>query len=277
MSETPENLVGDILREWRGRRGLSQLALSLDAGVSQRHLSFVESGRSRPSRDMLIRFAASLSMPLRAQNTLLIAGGFAPAYPERHPDDPAFRAARQMVETILRRHEPFPALAVDRHWNMIFANAGAGQIMQAADPSLLASPVNVLRAALHPNGIAPIIRNFGEWRAHLLHRLSAQIEASGDPVLERLEAELRAYPIPPGVSAGTCGVDLGGIAVPLQITLDGAEMSFISTTTVFGTATDITLSELVVETFFPADDQTHDLLMQGYSHSIVPGGFDVMS
>lgn len=258
-----DHTVGTLLREWRRRRALSQLGLSVEAGISQRHISCVESGRSRASRAMLMHLAEHLAMPLRVRNALLVAGGFAPVFPQRSRDDPDFAAALRTVQTILQRHQPFPALAIDRHWTLVLANDAVAGFLALVDPSLQTPPVNVLRLALHPRGMAPHILNFGTWRSHILQRLSAQIRSSGDPVLESLEAELRGYPIPPGAASAKAMPDMAGIAVPLQVRLQGQDLSFISTTTVFGTAIDVTLSELAVETFFPADDRTRDWLMQG--------------
>jgi len=249
--------VGDQLRAWRGRRRLSQLDLALDAEISARHLSFLETGRSRPSRAMLLRLAERLRIPARDRNILLVAAGFAPALPERSLDDPALAAARRAVDLVLKAHEPFPALAVDRHWVMVAANAGVAPLLGGVAPHLLAPPVNVLRLSLHPEGVAPRIVNLAEWRAHILHRLEAQIEASADPVLAALLAELRAYP-----GGATRQADAyGGVAVPLVLRAGEAELSFLSTTTMFGTPIDITLAELAIEAFLPADARTAEMLM----------------
>ena len=194
--------VGEQLRAWRGRRRLSQLDLALDAEISARHLSFLETGRSRPSRAMLLRLAERLAIPARDRNLLLVAAGFAPALPERALDDPALAAARRAVDLVLKAHEPFPALAVDRHWQMVAANAGVAPLLAGVAPHLLEPPVNVLRLSLHPEGVAPRIVNLAEWRAHIFHRLEAQIEASADPVLADLLAELRALSRRGGAGGG---------------------------------------------------------------------------
>ena len=249
--------VGAQLRVWRSRRRLSQLDLALDAEISARHLSFLETGRSRPSRGMLLRLADRLAIPARDRNLLLVAAGFAPALPERPLDDPALAAARRAVELVLKAHEPFPALAVDRHWQLVAANAGIGPFLAGAAPHLLAPPVNVLRLSLHPEGIAPQIVNLAEWRAHILHRLEAQVAASGDQVLADLLAELRTYP--GGTAAGVDGY--GGVAVPLRVRSGEAVLSFLSTTTMFGTPIDVTLSELAIEAFLPADEATAAALL----------------
>ena len=227
--------VGDQLRAWRSRRRLSQLDLALDAEISARHLSFLETGRSRPSRGMLLRLADRLAIPARDRNLLLVAAGFAPALPERALDHPALAAARRAVELVLKAHEPFPALAVDRHWQLLAANAGVAPFL--AGPPLLLEP--------------------WLWRAHILHRLEAQVEASGDPVLADLLAELRAYP--GGTAPGADGY--GGVAVPLRFRSGETVLSFLSTTTMFGTPIDVTLSELAIEAFLPADEATAAALL----------------
>jgi transcriptional regulator with XRE-family HTH domain len=246
--------VGDHLREWRQRRRLSQLDLALEAEISQKHLSFIESGRAVPSRDMVLNLAARLDLPLRARNAMLLAAGYAPHFPERSLDDPALRPARAAIDLILKGHEPYPALAIDRHWRLVAANdAVAPLLSEVAEPALLAAPINVLRLSLHPAGLAPQIVNLAEWRDHLLERLRQQIALGGDPVLIRLMAELLALPAPENRGTAT---DHGGIAVPLRLRLGGSELSFISTTTLFGTPLDVTLTEIALETFFPADAAT---------------------
>lgn len=258
MTPTARSL-GDHLREWRQRRRMSQLDLALEADISQRHLSFIESGRSTPSREMLLHLADRLSVPLRDRNPLLLAAGFAPVFAERKLDDPALEPARRAIDMVLKGHEPFPAIAIDRHWTLVAANAAIAPLLEAvADPSLLEPPVNVLRLSLHPQGLAPHIINLSEWRAHLLDRLRQQISVSGDPVLEKLLKELLSYPTPE--AATEHHTDLAGIAVPLQLSTTAGLLSFISTTTVFGTPVDITLSELAIETLFPADQETAAIL-----------------
>lgn len=258
MTSTARSL-GDHLREWRQRRRMSQLDLALEADISQRHLSFIESGRSTPSREMLLHLAERLGVPLRDRNPLLLAAGFAPVFAERALDDPALEPARRAIDMVLKGHEPFPAIAIDRHWRLVAANAAIAPLLQAvADPSLLEPPINVLRLSLHPQGLAPVIANLAEWRAHLLDRLRQQISVSGDPVLEKLLKELLSYPAPE--AAGESHADLAGIAVPLKLATNAGLLSFISTTTVFGTPVDITLSELAIETLFPADEETAAIL-----------------
>ncbi|CAB3798194.1 hypothetical protein LMG28688_04670 [Paraburkholderia caffeinitolerans] len=252
--------VGELLREWRLRRRMSQMLLANEAEISTRHLSFVESGRSLPSREMVMHLAESLDVPLRERNALLVAAGYAPLYRERALDDPQLTAVREAVELVLRGHEPYPALAVDRHWNIVAANASLAPLVGDASPALLAAPANALRLSLHPEGVAPRIVNWHAWRAHLLTRLQRQIEASADPTLVALHDELAAYSAPPHAACAGDEPVQHTIAVPLRIRTALGELSFYSTTTVFGTPVDITLSELAIEAFFPADAPTAQML-----------------
>jgi transcriptional regulator with XRE-family HTH domain len=249
--------IGKLLRGWRQKRRLSQLDLAMDANISTRHLSFLETGRARPSREMVLMLAEQLDLPLRERNRLMLAAGFAPAYPERGMDDPSLGAARQAIDLILKGHEPYPALAVDRHWSMIAANRMVAKLIEGVAAHLVSAPVNVLRLSLHPEGLAPRIVNLGEWRAHLFERLGRQINQSGDPTLLNLLQELKSYPAPASKAPPT---DLGGVAVPFRLKSGEAVLSFYSTTTVFGTPLDVTLSEVALESFFPADRTTTDLL-----------------
>lgn len=248
--------VGDHLREWRQRRRMTQLDLACEAEISTRHLSFVETGRSHPSREMVLRLAERLEIPLREQNLLLVAAGFAPVYPQRALDDPALAGARRAVELILAGHEPYPALAVDRRWNLVAANRMVAPLMAIADADLRQPPVNVLRLALHPRGLAPRIENLHEWRAHLLERLRREADLTADRGLADLLTELSAYPILDRGRIRSPAGEFAGIAVPFQLSTAQGVLSFYSTTTVFGTAVDVTLSELTLETFFPADPET---------------------
>jgi transcriptional regulator with XRE-family HTH domain len=260
--------VGALLREWRQRRRMSQLDLACEAEISTKHLSFLETGRSVPSRDMVLHLAERLDVPLRARNTLLNAAGYAPVFPERPLDDEALGAARQAIDLVLTGHEPHPALAVDRHWCMVAANRAIAPLIGAVDPVLLQPPVNVLRLGLHPSGLAPRTVNLAEWRAHLLDRLRQQIDVSGDKVLVDLLAELRSYPAPEGTAPPAADRDFASVAVPFRLSTDAGVLSFFSTTTVFGTPVDITLSELALECFFPADRGTAETMRQfasGYS------------
>jgi len=248
--------VGEQLRGWRQRRRLSQLDLAGLADISSRHLSFVETGRSLPSRAMLLRLSDRLDVPLRERNALFIAAGYAPVYSERRMDDPSLEQARRAIELVLRGHEPYPALAVDRHWQLQAANRALAPLLAGVADELLAPPVNVLRLSLHPDGVAPRILNLGQWRAHLLHRLGQQVLATGDAVLQALQAELAAYPAPDHDEVP----DPGAVVVPLRLHTGLGELSFLSTTTVFGTPVEVTLSELAIESFFPADAATARIL-----------------
>lgn len=240
---------------------MSQLELANEAEVSARHVSFLETGRANPSRDMLIKLADRLEIPLRERNALLLAGGFAPVYAERPLDDPDLRAARQAVDLVLAGHEPFPALAVDQHWTMITANRAVTPLLEGIPGELLTPPVNVLRVSLHPDGLLPRIVNARQWRHHLLERLQQQIDRSGDATLAALLAELRTYPAPPAPRRSPVpAAPLGGIVVPLRLRTAHGVLTFISTTTVFGTPLDITLSELAIESFFPADPATAETM-----------------
>ncbi len=248
--------IGALVRAWREQRHLSQLGLATEAEISQKHLSFIESGRSAPSRDMVITLAEHLDVPLRDRNTLLLAAGFAPLYRDRPLDDPALSQARAAVERLLKAHEPFPAMAVDRGWTLVSANAAVAPLIAGADPELMKPPINVIRLSLHPRGLAPLIVNFGEWREHVLERLRRQHRITRDPIIDVLLKEVMAYP-----GAGKRGeqgttVDQDAIVVPFKLRTHGGVLSFISTVTVFGTAVDITLSELSLEAFYPADAAT---------------------
>ncbi|MBL6079326.1 helix-turn-helix domain-containing protein [Belnapia sp. T18] len=249
--------AGALLRRWRQQRRLSQLALSLEAEVSQRHLSCIEAGRAMPSRAMVLHLAEQLRVPLRERNAILAAAGFSASFPERPLRAPEMSAARQAMERILHGHAPHPALAVDRHWTLLLANDAVFALLDGLSGPLMQPPVNVLRLSLHPDGLAPRILNFPEWRAHLLARLAHDAEASADAVLVDLLAELRALPVPSRIrGACTPAPDHRGIAVPLQLAGAGGPLSFLSTTTVFGTAVDVTLAEVTIEAFFPADEAT---------------------
>jgi len=249
---------GDQLRNWRQRRHLSQLDLAAEVNISTRHLSFVETGRSQPSRAMVLRLAERLEVPLRERNALLTAAGFAPMYAARPLSDPALSAARAAVDLILAAHEPYPALLVDRHWTLVAANRAVTPLMAGLDPSLLTPPINVLRATLHPGGFAPRIENLAQWRAHALARVSRDVELTADPVLAELLKELRAYPA--GDSGEHTELQFPGVVIPIRLRTDAGVLSMFSTTTVFGTATEVTLSELVLEAFYPADEATAEIL-----------------
>jgi transcriptional regulator with XRE-family HTH domain len=241
---------GSLMREWRQRRRLSQLDLAIEADVSARHVSFIETGRSTPSRAMVLRLATVLDVPLREQNHLLLAAGLAPVYGERSLDDPDMAAVREGVQRVLNAYNPFPCVVVDRGWQIVLANAGAGVLLDGVAPSLLERP-NALRIALHPEGLAPRIRNLAQWRHHLIERLRREAGVSGSTELSSLLAEIEAYP------GGFEDTDFGGVAVPLELyTSQGQLLTFLSTVTTFGTALDLTAAELSIEAFLPADEAT---------------------
>jgi transcriptional regulator with XRE-family HTH domain len=249
--------VGDLLREWRTRRRLSQLDLALDANISSRHLSFLETGRARPSREMVLHLCDTLQVPLRERNRLLLHAGYAPGFPERPLDDPALKAARDAVDLVLAGHAPYPALAVDRHWTLVTMNAAVPPLLAGVAPHLLSPPVNVLRVSLHPQGLASRIGNLAEWRGHLLARLRHQIDISADRVLVDLLAELAAYPAP---RQSRPHEGRGGIVVPLELIAEHGTLQLFSTTTVFGTPIDVTLAELAIEALYPANTETAERL-----------------
>src|SRR6266508_802279 len=260
MSTVQSQPVGNLLREWRQRRRMSQLDLACEAEISSKHVSFLETGRSLPSRDMLLHLAERLEIPLRERNILLVSAGYAPVFPERSLDDPALQAARKAVDLVLAAHAPYPALAIDRHWTLIASNNAVPPLLAGVDPSLLRPPVNALRLSLHPAGLAPRIANLAEWRSHLLARLRRQIEVTADPVLEELLNDLCGYPAPgEGAENGGAG-EYAGVAVPFRLVTEQGVLSFISATTIFGTPVDVTLSELALESFFPADAATANIL-----------------
>ncbi|KKI11788.1 MULTISPECIES: helix-turn-helix domain-containing protein [Comamonas] len=249
---------GEHLRHWRQHRRLSQQGLALEAEISTRHLSYVETGRAQPSREMVLRLAERLSVPLRERNALLVAAGFAPMYQARPLDHPDLAAARQAVELVLKGHEPSPALAVDRHWNLVAANAVVPLLLDGVAPWLLEPPVNVLRLSLHPEGLGPRLANSAQWRAHLLHRLQQQIAATADSELQALHDEIAAYPFAEDKDSPLPSP----IAVPFELHTHLGTLSFISTITIFGTPVDVTLQELAVESFFPADAETQRALQR---------------
>jgi transcriptional regulator with XRE-family HTH domain len=252
--------IGQLLRAWRQRRHVSQLDLASEAGVSTRHVSFIETGRAEPSREMVLRLAEHLEIPLRERNALLIAAGFAPLYRETDLEAPEMSAVRKALKKILAAHDPFPAVVVDRHWNRVAANQSVGLLVEGVAEHLLEEPANVLRLSLHPDGVAPRILNFSEWSCHLLARLQRQITLTADSTLAALLEELRTYP---GVPKGTVFPELRGaekVFVPLRLRLGSRELAFFSTVSTFGTALDITLAELAIESFFPADADTAALL-----------------
>ena len=263
MTAQPGSQVGSLLRQWRERRRVSQLELALDAGISARHLSFVETGRSKPGREMLLAVLEQLKVPFREQNRLLLAAGHAPAYPERSLDDPELAPVREALDVIMSSHEPYPAVAVDRHWNLVAANSSMLGLAQGfeVDPALIEPPINVIRLGLHPRGLGPLFVNLGDWHAHWLKRLERQLAATGDEQLASLIDEVAAYPVPeprrdlqPEVSAGEM---LGPVRMR---TREGGELSFFGMFAGFDTPFEVTTSELAVELLFPADRTTTEAL-----------------
>lgn len=253
----PRTGVGPLLREWRRRRRRSQLDLALEAGVSARHISFLETGRSNPSREMVIGLAANLEMPLRDRNELLLAAGFAPEYRELAYEDPDLEPVRAAIDQVLAAHDPYPALVVDRHWELVTANRGLGLLTAGVAPHLLEPPANAMRIALHPEGMAPRILNWGEWRHHVLRRIERQSRLTGEPAMAEMSVELAAYPAPDReADRGGPGHD-HDVFMPLLLRgPEGEELNFFSTVATFGTAVDVTVAELSIESFFPADDVT---------------------
>lgn len=259
MSEgmtTAQVPVGTLLRQWREHRRLSQSDLSLQADISTRHLSFVETGRALPSRDMVLLLAESLDLPLRDRNRMLLAAGFAPLYAQSTLDSPRMAAVGAAVRRTLHGHDPFPAALVDGGWRMVEANAALRGMLAGIAPRLLHPPVNILRASLHPDGLAPRIVNLAQWREHVLYRLRRKISSTADDALGELYDELCAYPgdIP---RPGPPGEE---VVVPLRLRDGEGELSFLGATTTFGGAVDVTVSELSIEALHPADEHTARVL-----------------
>jgi transcriptional regulator with XRE-family HTH domain len=270
--ETQEKTVGELLRTWRRQRRVSQLDLALDADVSTRHISFLETGRALPSREMLLRLAEHLDIPLRERNSLLIAAGYAPVYPSTRLEDPAMSVVRDAIELVLTGHEPYPAIAINRYWDLITANRAARLLLEEVEPNLLEPPVNVLRISLHPDGLAPRITNLDQWRAHVFLRLRRYIEMSADPGLVALYEELQEFPGSdnPATNQNRQFEEqrVEDLVIPLRLQTGMGQLSFFSTTTVFGTANDVTLSELAIESFFPADPATAETLRQAMDSAL---------
>jgi transcriptional regulator with XRE-family HTH domain len=261
VAATAPNSAGGLLREWRQRRRLSQLDVALQSAVSARHLSFIETGRARPSREMVLHLAQRLDVPLRERNRLLLAAGYAPQFSEHALDERDLTPVREAIERLLRAHEPYPALVVDRHWNIVASNRGVDVVVRGVAPELLAAPANAYRIALHPDGLAPRIRNLGEWSAHLLGRLRRELDVAPDPELRALYDEVAAYP---GVQTNfEQGFETDAIMLMHRLELDDAGLTLFSTVATFGTARDITVAELSIESFFPADDDTAAALAAG--------------
>lgn len=258
--------VGPLLREWRGRRRLTQLELALDAGVSARHLSFVETGRSKPGREMLLAVAEQLQIPFRERNQLLLAAGHAPAFPERPLADPELAPVREALDRILAAHEPYPGVIFDRAWNLVATNAPMAELAATVeiDPALLEPPINLLRTGLHPRGFAPLIVNLAAWRGHFLKRLAQQIAISGDDGLRSLMDEVAAYPVPEGENGVATEAGSGEILGPVRLRVPtGGEWSFFGMFASFDTPFEVTTSELAIELLFPADRATAEALKKG--------------
>jgi transcriptional regulator with XRE-family HTH domain len=251
---------GRLLRHWRQQRGCTQLDLALQADVSARHLSWLETGRAQPSRAMVLRLVEQLDVPLRERNALLAAAGFAPLYPARPFTDPALDDVRAALQRLLDAHEPWPALAVDRHWNLVAHNRLVPLLLAQAAPELATPPINVLRLSLHPQGLAPLIGNLADWRAYVLRRLQQQVANTQDPVLQALLEELEGLPGPAAPEAAA--PSLQDVAVPLLLHTPAGTLRFITAVTVFGAPRDVTLSEIAIETLLPADPATADALRQ---------------
>jgi len=257
--DRPQAEVGSLLREWRERRHLSQLDLALDAGVSARHLSFVETGRSRPGRDLLLRVSEKLKLPFRERNRLLLAAGHAPAFPERPLDDPDLAPVRDALELVLAGHEPYPAVAVDRLWDMVAANSGMLALLEGTEiaPELLEPPINVLRIGLHPRGMAPLMVNIGDWHAHWVRHLEHQVATTGDERLVALLDEIASYPVPEPERDATAGIAAEEMLGPVRMrTPELGEVTFFGMFANFDTPFEVTTSELAVELLFPADATT---------------------
>ena len=258
--------VGAHLREWRQRRRMSQLALACEADISSRHLSFLETGRSRPSREMILHLAEQLEIPMRERNVLLVAAGYAPMFPERSLDDPSLNAVRHAIDLVLEGQKPYPAFAIDRHWRLVASNGAMPELYEGVAAHLLEPPINGLRLSLHPQGLAPRIANLSEWRAHLLARLRRQIDLTADAVLVDLMREVLEYPMPASVGLARPVAEEGSLVVPFKIVTKAGLLSLFTTTTVFGTPVDVTLSELALEMFFPADAETAETVRRLASH-----------
>lgn len=257
--------LGNLLRTWRSRRHMTQLDLALQAGISARHLSFVETGRAQPSRDMLLRLAEQLNMPRRERNELFAAAGFAPVFPERALADPTMAAAHKAIDLIISGHRPFPAFAIDRHWALVASNGALTPFLGSVSPELLKAPVNSLRLTLHPEGLGSRLADYQEWRGHVLEKLRRQIAVSRDAVLIELFNEVRSYqvPPPPRPRAKPWEEHVGEpFVLPFRLVTDSGLLSFFTTTTVFGSPLDVTLEEMSIELFYPADPETAGVLKQ---------------
>lgn len=265
--------IGDLLREWRQRRRLSQLTLACDAEISTRHLSFIETGRSQPSRAMILHLSEQLAIPMRDRNILLVAAGYAPIFPERSLDDPALQSVRKAIDLVLEKQKPYPAFALDRHWTIAASNGALPEVYVGVAPHLMQPPINALRLTLHPDGLAPRIANLSEWRQHCLARLRRQIDVTADPVLLELLRELSQYSGPGGKNHLAVPTEEPAVAIPFCIRTERGLLTFFTTTTMFGSPVDITLSELAVECFYPADAATAQIVREtAAAQNVSPSG-----
>jgi transcriptional regulator with XRE-family HTH domain len=253
--------IGPLLRGWREQRRVSQLELALRAESSARHISFIETGRSRPSEEMVLRLAEHLDVPVRERNALLLAAGYAPHYPETPLDDPSMAALREGMERLIQGYEPYPALVVDATYTVLVANRGIALLLDGVPEKLLVPPLNAMRLTLHPEGLAPRIRNHREWRDHLLAQMDRQIALHRSDALRALYEEVAAYPVADRPDSGEPAEAVPYFALPMQIEHDGRLLSFISSISTFNTPMDVTVAELAIETFLPADPATAKFLM----------------
>lgn len=254
---SPREPFGHALRRWREQRRISQLELALRAGTTQRHLSFIERGRSLPGRTKVIRLAESLNLPLRERNLLLLHAGYAPAYPEGTLDDRDLHAVRDALQAILKGHEPYPAMIVNRAGELLFANQACELFFDNLPAHLLAPPINTRRIALHPEGLAGRISNFETWAPQITESLRRELDHNPDPRLQALLGELERY-----LPDRLVPADHLGFAVPLELATPHGPVRLITTITTFATATDVSLAELRMEAFLPADDATAERLHQ---------------
>ncbi|MGW2488100.1 helix-turn-helix domain-containing protein [Streptomyces sp. NPDC001606] len=252
--------VGPLLRAWRERRRVSQLELALRADSSARHISFVETGRSRPSEEMVLRLAEHLDVPVRERNALLLAAGYAPHYPETPLDDPALDGLRDGMERLIQGYEPYPALVVDATYTVVAANRGIAMLLEGVPERLMSPAPNAMRLTLHPEGLAPRIRNLPEWRGHLLAQMERQLALHRSEPLRALYEEVAAYPVPDPAPGAEPEAPVPYFALPLRIEHDGRILSFVSSISTFNTPMDVTVAELAIETFLPADPATSKYL-----------------
>jgi transcriptional regulator with XRE-family HTH domain len=270
--------IGPVLREWRERRRLTQLELALDAGISPRHLSFVENGRSKPGRELLLRVLEQLEVPFREQNRLLLASGHAPAFPERALEDAELQPVREALDQILTGHEPYPAVVVDRGWSVVAVNPAMRGLAEgvAVDPALLEPPVNLLRLGFHPRGLAPMIVNLGRWRAHFCERLERQVAVTGDPDLAALLEEVAGYPVPDDEPDPALGAEASEMLGPVRFRAPGdGELSFFGMFAAFDTPFEVTTSELAIELLFPADRVTAEAVLRRTRTKEADGGIEL--